>query len=859
MNSAIFQIPLTISRVSSNKKVITVKELVNLTILDKIISSNKVKIEEWIEDEWGSKPYFENELAQLQAYRKKFKKSNIIVVNYNLTSKSGLGRVYPEKSLSLCQIRREVRHTLCKNIYADIDIRNCHPVLLEQICATNGISTPFLTEYIRNRDTIISHDMSYYNCTKEDIKDLYIRLLFFGGYQPWANKRNIEKEETPFIREFTKELKKISKIIIGNNQELFEFVKKTKKNKNNIEGSVVSLYLQEWERRILECIYEFMIHMNILTRDDPVVLCFDGIMIPIDKYSEELLILLKQVVNERLHFNVDFLRKEMNEDFISELGIEEEMPDDNTILSVESTITPIEEPEIEEIIDESKLSYFDSVYFSSLLTYKGKKKYFENFVVKIRNPPCYIYSEEERVSNPQENEESIKKSKNFTIYNENDLIKSYREFHFLHQEKQKSFINTWLNDTNLKSCNNMDFLPMNTSDIPESRDFFNLFGGYSTHIHNSYDQSKSEKILSQFMRIGRELCGGNQEHFNYLLHYFAHMIQKPAERIPICIIIKGNQGVGKNVWLNAIGNILNKKNYITTANPRDLFGEYAEGFYHKLLVNLNECEGRETFDFEGRIKSFITEDSITINAKYQRPISISNYARLIIFSNKATPISIDVKSGDRRYVVFQTTDEMLNIKNRDNYWKLAVEHFKKPEFIACLYNYLNTLNVEGFNFIKNRPITQAYREMCKMFIPTEALFFEDFIDECKFDEDNDVCLFPDAEIEDGIPMRLKSPNYKKDFQIVGSQLYVKYTQWAKSKGFHREYSPSIKQFYGKLVELNLPIEKFKSSESRLRFKPSDVYSYLIRRKWIVGADGEEVIEEETIKEEEETHEDLFDI
>lgn len=861
MNSAI---PLTISSISTGtkkNKVIIVKEYVDISILDKIIASNKLKTEEWTQDEWGFVPPFNNELAQLQAYRKKFKKSNIMDVNYILTSKTGFGRVYPEKSLSLCSIRREIRHTLAKKIYADIDIKNCHPVLLEQICSANGIATPCLTEYVRNRDTIIYENMNYYECTKDDIKDLFIRLLYFGSFKNWASSKQINKEETTFITNFSKELRRVAGFIIGSNEELATAVRKQKKEKSNIEASVVSLYLQEWERRILECIHHYMLSNGILTQEDCVVLCFDGIMIPITKYSEELLIQLKQIVFEQLYFDVDFVKKEMTEDFINELDIESEQEMTDESITPLETISSIhnDEDEIDEIIDESKLSYFDNIYFSTLLTYKGKKKYFESFVTKIMNPPCYIFSEGERTHLTDANE-SGQVSKNFTIYNENDLIKSFRQFHFTVKDKQRSFITTWLNDTNLKMCGKMDFLPMNTCEIPENNNFFNLFSGYSPCIHTSYDVANTDKTLAQFMRIGKELCGGNQEHFDYLLHYFAHMIQKPAERIPICIIIKGNQGVGKNVWLNAIGNILNKKNYISTANPRDLFGEYAEGFYHKLLVNLNECEGRDTFDFEGRIKSFITEDTITINAKYQRPISISNYARLIIFSNKATPISIDVKSGDRRYVVYQTTDEMLSIRNRDDYWRRAVESFKKPEFVARLYDYFNTLNIENYNFIKNRPITQAYREMCKMFIPTEALFFEDFIDECKFDLINEEdCLFENntASENSDIPLRLQSKAYRKEFQIVGSQLYKDYTTWAKSKGFHREYSPSIKQFYGKINELQLPIERFKSSETRVRFVPADIYNYLIKKKWIVGADGEEVQEEET-PQEEVNYEDLFD-
>jgi len=55
-------------------------------------------------------------------------------------TKTGCGRVYANKSLSLGSIRKEVRHTLAKEKYVDIDIENCHPIILKQLCDKNDIN-----------------------------------------------------------------------------------------------------------------------------------------------------------------------------------------------------------------------------------------------------------------------------------------------------------------------------------------------------------------------------------------------------------------------------------------------------------------------------------------------------------------------------------------------------------------------------------------------------------------------------------------------------------------------------------------------------------------------------------------------
>ena len=363
----------------------------------------------------------------------------------------------------------------------------------------------------------------------------------------------------------------------------------------------------------------------------------------------------------------------------------------------------------------------------------------------------------------------------------------------------------------------MDFLPCNVihgTCCLHIEDTYNLFQGYNPCIRKGYNKAKRKDILNIFMKLGKEICGGNEDHFQYFLKFIAHMIQKPMERIPVAFIIKGKQGTGKNVFLQAICNILDKRNYICSSKPSDFFGEYAEGFHNKLLININECEGKDTFDFEGRLKSFISENTITLNAKYVRPVSIQNFARLIIFSNKSTPIPIDVKSGDRRYVVYKTTDTFLDKSMYNDYfWTKLVKHFENPEFTAALYDELNEMNIDDFEFIKKRPITEAYLEMVKSFVPPMALYFEYLIDTKYF--------------------HLKFTN--EEVVEIGSDCYTNYREWVKNMGFTKDYEPSIKNFYTGITELELPITKYKKvGLLSIKFRPSELNKTLIQKGWILN-------------------------
>ena len=105
------------------------KETINQDALNQLLNSDLL-----LKDSWSQNGItYENEKQQLTAYKALFHNGNCATVVYKMTG-CGFGRVYATKSLSLGSIRKEVRHTLAKDIYVDIDIENCHPMILHQVC-----------------------------------------------------------------------------------------------------------------------------------------------------------------------------------------------------------------------------------------------------------------------------------------------------------------------------------------------------------------------------------------------------------------------------------------------------------------------------------------------------------------------------------------------------------------------------------------------------------------------------------------------------------------------------------------------------------------------------------------------------
>ena len=298
---------LTITAQESIFDNIILYEPIDIEVLNKLITSDLLKT---ISNPM-TKDFYSTEKEQLLNY-KKILSNNKAKVKYNKSKNIKYGRVNPNRGLGLFSFRRAIRHTLAKQTFVDIDIENCHPQLLVQICENNGIKCDYIRKYVDNREKYLNDVIKKYNVSRDDAKELFISLLYLGSFKNWNKSDDLE---TSFIKGLSKELKHIGEIIYKNNPELVSIIQE-RKNVNNIIASVCSFYLQEYENRILEHIYNYCVN-NGYIKNNICVLCADGIMIEKELYNTELLIELSKYIYKLMGFKLKFVNKQMNEDLLN--------------------------------------------------------------------------------------------------------------------------------------------------------------------------------------------------------------------------------------------------------------------------------------------------------------------------------------------------------------------------------------------------------------------------------------------------------------------------------------------------------------------------------------------------------------
>lgn len=220
--------------------------------------------------------------AGLMAYAKKYKNGKV-AMNYRYARGSSSGRQYAP---GIQPMARAVRHTICEGIYKDYDIKNAHPVLLEQYCTKHQITCELLKKYNGNRDAYLGGDGS--------LKTQVISALYGGS---------LNQSAPDWLVSLNAEFLSIRRQVAYLNTEIFAKVKKEKDT--NFEGACAAKVLCEIENK---CLVEAI---RTVPHDVSVVLVFDGFMLPVD-YEIDLRDVEQRVLTAT-GYKVDFVEKPMTE------------------------------------------------------------------------------------------------------------------------------------------------------------------------------------------------------------------------------------------------------------------------------------------------------------------------------------------------------------------------------------------------------------------------------------------------------------------------------------------------------------------------------------------------------------------
>jgi hypothetical protein len=216
-------------------------------------------------------------------------------ITYRLSSKKagklGWGRYYGSKG-SLETVEKECRGTLCNDYYYDLDIVNCHYVLLEQFARNKyQKDLPELSRYVSNREQFLRE----LGGNRDEAKEALIKILYGGSCK------------NEFLMPLAAETRSFSKSL--SREKEYEELFNACKHEDNVFGTFLSFILQTEERK---CMLAMKASLEAIGWKVD-VLAYDGVMIRKNE-KLELSVAIKACedgIKEATGYCVSVINKEM--------------------------------------------------------------------------------------------------------------------------------------------------------------------------------------------------------------------------------------------------------------------------------------------------------------------------------------------------------------------------------------------------------------------------------------------------------------------------------------------------------------------------------------------------------------------
>ncbi len=225
----------------------------------------------------------EAEVAFYEAYLAHYDRTLGGVVVRHRLAKHKWGRGTADNALWVSRMRRVLKNTLLQGLYIDIDMVNAHPAILFFFVFANDIPCPFLERYVLDRDSCLKEVCDEYSCSKADAKNLFLSLLYGGLFPHWGAELGIHEAPLPLIAGFQGDLFRIATELKKYNPALLQVAttKCAQSSNANIDGTFLSLFCQEIEKRVMTSVFtEMRIRTGLLTvPNSPHAVCtyeFDG-------------------------------------------------------------------------------------------------------------------------------------------------------------------------------------------------------------------------------------------------------------------------------------------------------------------------------------------------------------------------------------------------------------------------------------------------------------------------------------------------------------------------------------------------------------------------------------------------------
>lgn len=248
----------------------------------------------------------------------------------------------------------------------------------------------------------------------------------------------------------------------------------------------------------------------------------------------------------------------------------------------------------------------------------------------------------------------------------------------------------WIEHPKRRQYDTMVFAP--GREIPGA---YNLWKGFACEAR----QGNCETFLKHIREV---ICDGNVAHFEYLIGWMARAVQHPDRQGEVAIVLRGRRGTGKSFFIREFGNLFGR-HFLSVSDPKHLVGSFNAHLRDCVVLFCDEGFFAGDKKHESILKTLITEDTISIEAKGVDVETAPNYIHLLFASNDTWVVPAG--SDERRFFVIDVSDKYMQDTKHFGALKEEMENGGSE----ALLHYLLQYDIKEYD-VRKVPQTEALRE-----------------------------------------------------------------------------------------------------------------------------------------------------
>ena len=241
----------------------------------------------------------------------------------------------------------------------------------------------------------------------------------------------------------------------------------------------------------------------------------------------------------------------------------------------------------------------------------------------------------------------------------------------------------WFAYTERRKVDNVIFVPRPEEHIEQTEyPSFNLYRGAGVTRAQAKRWADAhpnwlEQLQPWLDHVEQILCRCNKEHTAYLLGWVASVVQKPWIKTGVGVVLQGQQGSGKSLFVDGIGQIIGTEHYLPVHDPKDVLGDYTHLLRACILLFMDESLWAGDKASEQQLKKLITQPQHRVHEKFLSSVMVASFLNLIFATNNDW--AVPVEASDRRFFALTVDDKYAGRQTAeskayfDKLWAVPIE------------------------------------------------------------------------------------------------------------------------------------------------------------------------------------------